>query len=128
MGGLHDEVAVGEHVVAHQDTSDVSDALEDQAAAHGDQVAPRLVADAQEDLREQAEGEDGGEEGVAGQGGEVGHVPDVDALNLERTCACRAELRVHQEGLVEVCQRDIAPVGDSRFARHCAGVYCTLRS
>ena len=121
-GGLHDKIAVCEHVIPHEDASDVSDALEDQAARHGNQIAPGLVADAQEDLRQQAEGKDGGEEGVAGQRRKVGHVSENVALNLERTCARRAELGVCQEGLVEVCQRGITPVGHSRCARHCGGV------
>lgn len=125
---LHDEVAVGKHVVAHEDAGHVAQDLEDQAARHGDEEAPGLVADPQKNLRQQAEAEERGEEGVARQRREVGHVAQEVAVQHERAGACRAQHWVHEQRLVECFDRDIAPVRHSRGARHGGCVVSACRT
>ena len=58
-------------VVVHHDAPDVSYALAQAAEAQGDHVGPCFAADAEDELGDGGEAEEGGEEGVGAEAGEV---------------------------------------------------------
>ena len=77
----------------HHDPSHIAADLECEAADHTGEKAPDAVADAEDDLGSQTQAEDPGEEGVAGQGGQV-----VEVRHGERTCLQRATVWVGDQG------------------------------
>ena len=83
------------------DTGRVPDDLEASAAYHGDEEAPSPVADPEEDLCEEAKGEDGEVEGIAG---ERRHVMNLAKL-LDRARRVGAEPRLVPESSIEPGRR-----------------------
>lgn len=67
----------------HLYPGDISDNLEDQATEHGSHEAPCLVLDAERHLRDDQEGEDTEQQGIAGQGGEVSEMGLFERTSCE---------------------------------------------
>lgn len=68
---LQEESVHGEEVGVHPDAAAVAQNLEDAAASHTDEEAPGLLAEAEDALGEEKEGEDDEVDGVTGEGGDV---------------------------------------------------------
>ncbi len=118
----HNKIRIRKHIIPHQHPGHIPNNLQHQPPRHRDQKSPRLVPDAQPELDQKAHAEERGEEGVAAEGGEVGHHAEHVALELERAGACCAEARVEEEGDVEGCEGRVGPVGDAGWAGHGGGL------
>ena len=68
---IHQEKVVCERVKAHLYSSNIAENFEDKVAQHADHEASGFVADAEEDLSDQGQGEDGQVQGVTGEYGDV---------------------------------------------------------
>ena len=68
---LHDEAVGAEGVVVQHYAAYVANELAQAAQRDGDAVGPGAILPPEGDVDEEADGEEGGEEGVCGQGGGV---------------------------------------------------------
>ena len=64
---LHLETSVGPRVIVHDDPAGVADRFGEGTEEHGDEECPHAVAEAQKGLHDQADGEEGEEEGIGAQ-------------------------------------------------------------
>lgn len=71
LGALHLEPRAGENVVVQLDSGQVTENLQREASDHAAQKTPCAISNAEEDLRDQNQGEEGQIEGIPGQGGDV---------------------------------------------------------
>lgn len=71
VGGLHLKPRAGENVVVQLDSGQVTENLQGEASDHAAQKPPCAMSNAEEDLRDQKQGEEGQIEDIPGQGGDV---------------------------------------------------------
>ena len=93
---LHEKRVACERIEVHLYASSVADDLEEQAAEHGNSVAPCLVSDREEELGNQRHTEDGSVENISAEGRDVVEVGQAEWASLK--CA---QIGVIDQGHVE---------------------------